>query len=102
MNSKLIAILLILLISASVGFLLFVWQPEISQMQMHEYNNTNLPQRTGFIQPVLCPISNSSGDNITPVGMVEEHLASTDVVGSRINVIGLFYCQDHHIWFSVS
>lgn len=98
-KTKWLAVILILIIMTSVGFLLFVWQPEMSQQQLYAYNNTHLDQRTGFIQDVHCPYGYN--DTITPIGTVSELIDDSDVVGSRIYLNGIFYCPTHHIWFNV-
>lgn len=98
-NTKWLAIVVILIIMIGIGFLLFVWQPETSQQQLYSYNNTHLDQRIGFIQEVHCPYGYD--DNIIPMGTVEELKDDFDIIGSRIYLNGLFYCPKHHIWFNV-
>ncbi|MDR1018906.1 MAG: hypothetical protein LBM02_09425 [Lachnospiraceae bacterium] len=98
-NRKFITIVMIVVIIVCIGFFVFVYEPETSQKQLYPYNNTEIPQRTGFIQEAHCPIDPK--DNITPMGTIEELKDDLNIVGSRIYVNGVFYCHKHHIWFNV-
>ena len=66
---------------------------------MVDYDNESIPVKTGFMSSVECPYNHK--DNLTPLTCIENHVVDNRVDGMRIKAIFVYYCNIHHIQFSV-
>jgi len=99
MDNKVFFIIYVLIIVvASISVLWFVI-PDGEQIKMVDYDNEHVETKIGFISSVKCPYGHVG--NLTPIACIENHVVDDRVEGTRIKTIFIYYCNIHHIQFSL-
>jgi len=101
---------LIILILVATYFFVYVkpsYDVETNQLQMIQYNYTNLDTVDGhgqitYWKHIVCPVTNKTGCDIEPIGFVEQHMYTNNLTSNyRQDIVTLYYCHTHGVEFGV-